>query len=233
MVVFHSNILEITPYDRDGCSGITKALIINCPPATPPPPPSLSGLCDGQILCLVSPNTFRMNVTATTEIVSVVGGAPPNIPKVKFNLNLSSPSNYTKGLMGSYKIYFVDTPNTFLNIIDFNSFAGFPITWTGYSQYSEYGSPSIKLSDYVEFGFTQLTPTNPTIYDDPWTLDIIPYTQNYLQYSTPLNGTFWTANTTNLQIDVVVLDEDGCVHTGSGIIQIPANNNSNTLTINF
>jgi len=232
MVVFHSNILEITPYDRDGCSGITKALIINCPPATPPPPPSLSGLCDGQILCLVSPYTFQLNVTASTEVVSVFGGIGASVPKVKFNLNLSS-SNYSKGVMGSYKIYYVDTPNTFLNNINFTSFTTYPITWTGYSSYAEYGSPAMKLSDYVEFGFTQLTPANPTIYDDPWTLEITPYTQYYGQYSTPINGLIWIPTSTNLQIDVVVLDEDGCVHTGSGIIQIPVNNNSNTLTINF
>ena len=52
--------------------------------------------------------------------------------------------------------------------------------------------------------------------------------------STPfVNGVSWDENITTLQIGVVVLDDDGCIHSGSGTILIPNNNNTNTITINF
>jgi hypothetical protein len=228
MVVNHTDVINVETTDVNGCSPDSiKTIVINCPPSIPPPPPII---CDSQVLCPNS-NTFTLDVSATTTLTNVVGGINPTIPSVKFNFRLSS--TYTGTLIGSYKIYSVDTPNTFLNITNWQAFSTFPIISEFYSDYASYGSPKIELNDYVEFGFSELTPTNPTINDDPWTIDITPYTQHYPGYSTPVNGTFWSANITNLRIDVVVFDEDGCVHKGIDIIQIPNNNNTNTITINF
>lgn len=230
MVVNHTDVIVVDTTDVNGCfSNQITSVVINCPPSTPPPTPVV---CDSQVLCPNS-NTFRLELSATTTLVNVVGGLNPDIPNVEFKSILSSPSIYKGTLIGSYKIYSVDTPNTFLNITNWLSFSTTPITSEFYSDYASYGSPKIKLSDYVEFGFSELTPTNPTIDDDPWTINIIPYTQHYPFYTPLVNGVNWVENSTNLTIDIVVLDEDGCIHTGSGTIQIPDNNNTNSIIINF
>ena len=230
VVVSNADLIVVNTTDRDGCTGTSRSIAINCPISGPPPPPPL--ICGVQVLCPNS-NTFSLSVSATTEVTPYIPLLPPTIPNITFNFNLSSPSGYNGILFGSYKIYDLDFPNTFLNTL--NNFPQSPIFWTGYSQYAEFGTPSVKLNNYVEFGFTQLTPNNPGIFDDPWRIRTKFWTQYYsgTTYQTPLNGTFWTPGTTSIKIEVTVCDEDFCVHTGSGFITIPLNNSTNNITINF
>jgi len=228
MIVNDSDLIVVNTKDVNNCS-TSNQIKIKCPPSSP-----LTGNTNCELTSCPNSNTFQLEVSATTTSINSPVASAPNVPTVEFIFNLSSPSNYTGNVIGSYKIYDVDFPNTFLNLT--TSFVSSPIIWTNFYRYAEYGSPSIKLNDYVEFGFTELTPNNPTNTDDSWTINITPWTQaNYYsgQYSTPINGTFWNVGVTNIKIEISLFDDDGCIHTGSSTIQIPLESTTNTTTINF
>lgn len=221
MIVNHGDIVIVETTDTNGCIGIPVTAFINCPPSSPlPPPPPI--LCDTQVACPNS-NTFQFDVTAFTFDDSYF-----------FYFKLISTSGYNGSVRGSFKIYGVDTPNTFLNLG--TSFQSTPITWTAYTQNSGYGSPSIKLSNYVEFGFTQLTPINPTPFDDSWEYKFNFLTQGYPNYPNPINGVFWVPGITDIYIDISFYDSDYCVHKNipfTDFLTLPSNNTYSYLTINL
>lgn len=220
-IVYHDDVIIVDTIDANGCVGGSRKIAINCPPGAPPDPPSE---CEGQVLCAVSPNTFRLEVTASTSL-----------PLYKFTFKLSSPSGYNGVVRGSYKIYGIDTPNSFLNLGP--KITSDPISWESYSRVSEVGSPLIQLSSYLEFGFTELTPNTPNVNDDPWEIYITPYTQSYNFYS-PINGSNWSPSITIIYIDVSLYDDEYCVHKSVPLsilntITLPADGGTTTLTINF
>ena len=220
-LVYHDDVIIVDTIDSNGCTGGSRKIGINCPPGAPPDPPLE---CEGQVLCALSPNTFELGVTATTSL-----------PLYKFNFKLSSPSGYNGTVRGSYKIYGVDTPNSFLNLGP--KITSDSTSWESYSRLSEVGSPLIQLSSYIEFGFTELTPNIPDANDSPWEVHITPYTQTYGFYSV-INGSNWSPSTTIIYIDVSLYDDEYCVHKSiplslANTITLPANGGTTTLTIPF
>jgi hypothetical protein len=219
MIVNDGDIVIVDTSDSNGCLSSSARIGINCTNGLPFDPPLN---CEQQVLCPVNTNTFSLEVTATTSL-----------PLYKFTFKLSSPSGYNGSVRGSYKIYGVDMPNTFLNLgVGLTSK---PIVWNSYSRVSDIGSPSVQLSDYIEIGFTELTPTNPTTNDDPWEIHITPHTQSFGFY-TPINGLTWAPLSTQIYIDVSLYDNDYCVHKNvslSNFLTLPANGGTQTLTIIF
>jgi len=152
-------------------------------------------------------NTFVFGVSATTLNNSVL-----------FKTKLTSPN--AKTVIGSYKIGNVDFPNTFLastGVLDRQNY---------YNKAN--GAPEIELSNYLEIGFNQLTPTSPTNSDSPWEVTITPYPTigNYTQ-PTPFSAG------TSVNIDIVLYDEDYCVHSGSSTIVLQNNTSTNKTSISF
>jgi hypothetical protein len=221
MLVYHGDFINVETTDANGCtSNVIAAININCPPSSPLPPPPPS--CDVQVVC-PNGNLFTLDVSATTSF-----------PLYTLKFKLSS-SNYTGTIRGSYKIYGVDFPNSFLNLGD--TVTSTPITWTSYTKESSLGSPVVELSDYIEFGFTQFTPTNPIATDDVWETSFIFNTQGLPFYTSPINGVFWTPGVTNIYIDISLYDSDFCVHKSvplANFVTLPLDLAApNTLTINF
>jgi hypothetical protein len=83
------------------------------------------------------------------------------------------------------------------------------------------------LSNYLEFGFNQLTPSGDAntagATDSPWY-------QNFFKNVTFAtdNPNFIVGNT--ITIDIALFDEDFCVHKNSITLTIPANDTSTTVT---
>ena len=198
MIVNHGDIVIVETTDTNGCIGIPVTVFINCPPSSPLPPPPPS--CDISVICPATPNTFQLSITATTSTQN----------DFDFKFNLSS-STYNGVVTGSYKIYDVDFPNTFLNIQSNSQInPGTPIAWTGYTKSAEIGSPSVQLNDYIEFGFNQLTPATILSDADPWNITI---TQGgYTTIYGGLNGTDWQPGVTQIFVDVSLFDENYCVY---------------------
>lgn len=226
MLLNDGDLLNVVVFDTNGCSSEIEFLGIVCPPGPTPTPPPFDPLpCLSSILCPNS-NTFSLNVSASTFDLNF--GNTPSYT-YEFNVVLSSPSNYTGTLVGSYKIYDVDLPNSFLST--FNSNLPFPnnlgntMYWDG-----ALGTPSVSLNDYIEIGFSELTPNNPTNSDSPWNITYYPYGEINFGY-TPTYS--WVPGSTSIQLAVALFDDDYCVHKGTTTITIPIVNNTNTATISF
>ena len=222
MTLNHGDFVSIEVYDANGCSPDVVSIGVVCPPGPTPTPFPFDPLpCLGSITCPNS-NTFLLEISATTiDLLSPGYG-------YDFNFVLSSPSNYSGSLTGSYKIFNVDLPNSFLPISTINPF---PYNLSNQRYwYGALGTPEVELNDYVEFGFKELTPTNPTNSDSPWNLTYFPYSEQNPGY-TPTYS--WTPGSTSIQISVALFDEDYCVHKGSTTITIPLDGNTNTASISF
>ena len=217
--------------DTNGCESLPTAIGIICPPGTPPTPtpnPNDSNLpqpCIGLINCPLNTNTFLLGISASTLDVNF----DPSDPSYQytFNFKLSSPSSYTGSVVGSYKMYEVDLPNSFLirNSLGVISLGNQTKYWNGAN-----GSPNVKLNDYVEFGFTELTPTTPTNDDSPWNIRYYPFGEQVSYYTSPYS---WIPGTTTIQIAVALFDDEYCVHKGTTTIIIPLDNITNTASISF
>jgi hypothetical protein len=88
-------------------------------------------------------------------------------------------------------------------------------------------TPEVELSNYLEFGFNQLTPSG-----DPNTAGVTdsPCYQNFFK-----NATFATDNPNfiignDITVDIALFDEDFCVHKTSVTLTIPTDDNSTTVT---
>ena len=231
MIVNHLDFITILVTDTNGCESLPTAIGIICPPGTPPTPtpnPNDSNLpqpCIGLINCPLNTNTFLLSLTATTENF----GTPLEPQYIYyFNLRLTSPSNYTGTIVGSYKIYDVDLPNSFLPTITTNPIPNGVVNekyWAGAT-----GTPDVQLNDYIEFGFTELTPTNPTNSDSPWNFTYLPFGEINFGYTPTYT---WVPSVSTIQISVALFDDEYCVHKGTSSIVIPSAGSSNTQTISF
>ena len=231
MIVNHLDFITILVTDTNGCESLPTAIGIICPPGTPPTPtpnPNDSNLpqpCIGLINCPLNTNTFLLSLTATTENF----GTPLEPQYIYyFNLRLTSPSNYTGTIVGSYKIYDVDLPNSFLPTITTTSIPNGVVNekyWAGAT-----GTPDVQLNDYIEFGFTELTPTNPTNSDSPWNFTYLPFGEINFGYTPTYT---WVPSVSTIQISVALFDDEYCVHKGTSSIVIPSAGSSNTQTISF
>jgi hypothetical protein len=226
MLLNNGDLLNIVVFDTNGCSSDVEFLGIVCPPGPTPTPPPFDPLpCLSSILCPNS-NLFTLDISAST--IDLNFGITPPSYVYEFNFILSS-SNYTGDVVGSYKIFNVDLPNSFLRTITSNS--SFPnninntMYWDG-----ALGTPEVSLNDYVEFGFTELTPINPTNSDSPWNVTYYPYSELNPGY-TPTYS--WVPGSTSIQLAVALFDDDYCVHKGTTTITIPTDGNTNTVTISF
>jgi len=220
MLLSHGDFITIEVFDANGCPADIVSLGIVCPPGPTPTPLPYDPLpCLGSITCPNS-NTFSLSISAETQdLGSYV---------YLFNLKLTSPSNYTGKLVGSYKIYNIDLPNSFLQPTTINTQPNNLSNqryWNG-----ALGTPLVELNEYVEFGFTELTPTNPTNSDSPWNLLYYPYSELNQGYQPTYD---WTGGTTSIRISVALFDEDYCVHKGTTTITIPTVGNTNTASISF
>lgn len=128
-------------------------------------------------------------------------------------INLTSPSSYTGTITGSYKVS---------NLAITSSLVGFERYHAG----ADY-TPNVELNNYIEFGFNELTPggdyTTAGATNSPWML--------YFVNSTPFttdNPNFIPGGTTT--IEVVLFDEDYCVHKASVTLTIPADGFTSTDT---
>ena len=224
MLLSNGDFITIEVFDANGCSADVISLGIVCPPGPTPTPPPFDPLpCLGSITC-PNANTFLLSISAETQDL----GSPDPSYVYLFNLKLTSPSNYTGKLVGSYKIYNIDLPNSFLQPTTINpqpNNLSNQKYWNG-----ALGTPLVELNEYVEFGFTELTPTNPTNSDSPWNLLYYPYSELNQGY-TPTY--VWLPGSTSIQISVALFDEDYCVHKGTTTITIPTNGNTNTASISF
>jgi hypothetical protein len=218
MILSHGDFITIEVFDANGCPADVVSLGIVCPPGPTPTPLPYDPLpCLGLITCPNS-NTFSLSISAETQdLGSYV---------YLFNLKLTSPSNYTGKLVGSYKIYNIDLPNSFLQPTTINpqpNNLSNQRYWDG-----ALGTPLVELNEYVEFGFTELTPTNPTNSDSPWNLLYYPYSELNQDYQPTYD---WTGGTTSIRISVALFDDDYCVHKGTTTITIPTDGNTNTASI--
>lgn len=240
LLVNHGDAIEsIITTDTNGCTGITSNVYINCPTSTPPPPPELI-ICDAQVAC-TTPSTFNFGISATTYDANFEPLNPISPYAYIFNFNLSS--SYSGNIVGSYKIYDVDFPNSFLTSDIFANFQTNVLSYeSNYIDLQKYyfnanGTPTIELSNYVEFGFTELTPTIPTNLDSPWYITYIPFYElktqidNIYWYSPP-NGV-WVPGSTSVQIDIVLFTEEYCIVSGTTNITIPTTTLTNSTTITF
>ena len=197
--VYYWDKINIIVIDYNGCQSSTFKTIVSCPSGGQPSNCTTTN-CPNV-------NTFVFGVSATTLSNSVV-----------FKTNLSSPN--ATSVRGSYKISNVDFPNTFLaspGVIDRKNYYN-----------AANGAPEIELSNYLEIGFNQLTPTSLTNTDSPWELIVTPYPTfgSYIQ-PTPFSAG------TSINIDIVLYDEDYCVHSGNGLIVLPNDTLTNTTSISF
>ena len=84
-----------------------------------------------------------------------------------------------------------------------------------------------ELSNYLEFGFNQLTPngdaTTAGATDSPWYI----YLAQTGNFSID-NPNFIVGN--NITVDIALFDEDYCVHKNSVILTIPTDGNTDTNT---
>jgi hypothetical protein len=185
--------------DYNGCISNLIKLRVSCPTS---PEPTNCGTTDCPNL-----NVFSFNMTAKTM---------DNIVTFMSNLSSSTISDTTK-VKGSYKISNVDIPNPFLDTKNIGVLQN-----TNYTFLAN-GTPKVSLSNFLEIGFNQLTPTILNNTDSPWVVTVQPYTDGGYTSPTPfIPGT-------TLTITVALYDEDFCIHKSSGTIVIP-NNNAMTTT---
>ena len=226
MVVNHLDFITILVTDSNGCESEVTSIGIICVPGTPPPDPfstiDTTEPCLGLIKCPGNPNTFLLEISATTSDLNL-GNTPPSYA-YELNFKLSSPSNYSGTVVGSYKIFEVDLPNSFLNQLTPNNITN-DMYWL-----RAYGTPKVALNDYVEFGFTELTPLNPNNSNSPWNHRYYPYNEKNPAY-TPTYS--WIPGTSSIQIAVALFDNEYCVHKGTTTIIIPTTNTTNNTSILF
>lgn len=150
-------------------------------------------------------NEFELEVILTNDF--------SGLNAYTFEINLTSPA-YTGSVMGSYKISNLSIPTV---IVAPKEKYHFDADYT----------PDVELSNYLEFGFNQLTPggnaTTAGATDSPW----------YLIFTQA--GSFTTDNPNfipgeNISIDITLFDEDYCVHKTTLLLEIPANDLSTTVT---
>lgn len=146
------------------------------------------------------------------ELEVILSNYTSSLGVYTFEVNLTSPTSYTGSLMGSYKIS---------NLAIDSILTAFP----RYHNTANY-TPDVQLSNYIEFGFNQLTPngdaTTATASDSPWYLLLTP-------------GGFGTDNPNfidgnDITVDIALFDEDYCVHKASVTLTIPTDGNINTVT---
>ena len=216
MLLSHGDFVTVEVFDSNGCvsSPITIGVVCPAGPPLPPPPSNPINGCLPSISCPNS-NTFLFEISATTFDMNNDVSNPGYL--YEFNFKLSSPSNYSSSIIGSYKIFDIDLPNSFLGSINTpqQCIKSNPKYWALAN-----ATPNVSLNDYVEFGFTELTPQTPTNFDSPWNVTYWPLEEN--NYCNNYTPTFsWTPGVTAIQIDVALFDDEFCVHKGSTIINIP------------
>jgi len=227
MLLYHGDFVTFQVFDSNGCESLPTAIGVVCPPGPPLPPPSSNPIngCLPSISCPNS-NTFLLEISATTFDINF-DPLNPSFSYI-FNFKLSSPSSYTGTIIGSYKIYEVDLPNSFLCPTNQNPM---PTSLSNKKYWgNSFGTPEVGLNNYIEFGFTELTPNIPDNTNSPWSVVYIPYSE--------LNGAYtptyeWTAGTTSIQIDIALFDDEFCVHKNNTTINIPADGNTSTSSISF
>ncbi len=191
--------INVYVIDYNGCISNIVSLRISCPTS---PEPINCGTTDCPNLNVFS---FSMTAKTTDNVVTFIS-----------NLSSSTVSDTTK-VKGSYKISNVDIPNPFLDVSNVGVLQN-----TNYTFLAD-GTPEVSLSNFLEIGFNQLTPTILNNTDSPWVVTVQPYTDGGYASPTPfIPGT-------TLTITVVLYDEDFCIHKSSGTIVIP-NNNAMTTT---
>jgi hypothetical protein len=145
------------------------------------------------------------------ELEVILSNYTSSLGVYTLEVNLTSPT-YTGSLMGSYKIS---------NLAIDSIVATFP----RYHNTANY-TPDVQLSNYMEFGFNQLTPngdaTTVTASDSPWYLLLTP-----AGFGVD-NPNFIDGN--NITVDIALFDEDYCVHKASVSLTIPTDGNISTVT---
>jgi hypothetical protein len=145
------------------------------------------------------------------ELEVILSNYTSSLGVYTLEVNLTSPA-YTGSLMGSYKISNLAIDSILATLPKYYDAANY--------------TPDVELSNYMEFGFNQLTPngdaTTVTASDSPWYLLLTP-------------GGFGTDNPNfivgnNITIDVALFDEDYCLHKTSVSLTIPIDGNISTVT---
>ena len=195
----HDEVVIIAVEDANGCTSTNNFIEIDCP--------------IGENNCIpvtCGNNEFQLEVKLTNDFSGVISG----IDSYVFEVNLTSPTSYLGTLSGSYKISDLNFTNAIL------------VTKERYHSGADY-TPDVELSNYLEFGFNQLTPSGDAntagATDSPWY-------QNFFK-----NATFATDNPNfiighNITVSIALFDEDFCVHKTSVTLTIPIDDNSTTVT---
>lgn len=147
-----------------------------------------------QVNCNKTENfEFEVNITNTSSLWSITS-------------NLSSSSSYSGNLIGSYKIYGLKNPEILALQPNISSSVATPIV----------------LSDYIEFGFNQLTPSPITNTDSPW----------WFKFASDANIPNWITGSV-IEIKITILTDDNCIYNGTSNITLPSDGNTNSITINL
>jgi hypothetical protein len=198
----HDEVVIFTIEDANGCTSVGNFIEIDCPLPL-----------DNCIPVNCGDNLFQLQVKLTND--------DSGLSAYLFEINLTSPPpSYAGILMGSYKISNI-MPNTDIIV---GTDGGTPLS--RYHKSSNY-TPDVELSDYIEFGFNQLTPnensTTAGATDSPWYLTFAK-TSDFITD----NPNFIVGNI--ITIDISLFDEDYCVHKNSITLTIPANDAFTTVT---
>jgi hypothetical protein len=196
----HDEVVIISVEDANGCTSTNNFIEIDCPLPL-----------DNCIPVTCGDNLFQLEVKLTNDFSGLITGFDSYV----FEVNLTSPPpSYTGTLVGSYKISDLNFTNTIL------------VTAEKYHSGADY-TPDVELSNYLEFGFNQLTPSGDAntagATDSSWY-------QIFLKNAafTTDNPNFIIGN--NITVDIALFDEDFCVHKTSITLTIPTDDNSTTVT---
>jgi hypothetical protein len=193
------DIIIISVEDANGCTSTNNFIEVDCPIEE-----------NNCIPVTCGDNQFQLEVKLTNDFSGGISGFDSYV----FEVNLTSPTSYLGTLMGSYKISDLNFTNNIL------------VATEKYHSGANY-TPDVELSNYIEFGFNQLTPNGDANTagetDSPWY-------QNFFK-----NATFVTDNPNfiignDITVDIALFDEDFCVHKTSITLTIPTDDNSTTVT---
>lgn len=194
-------VIIISVEDANGCTSTNNFIEVVCPIPL-----------DNCIPVTCGDNEFSLNVKLTNDFSGLISGFDSYI----FEVNLTSPTSYIGTLMGSYKISKLGISS----ILE-----GTPIK-SKYRDEADY-TPDVELSNYLEFGFNELTPTlgasTAGAANSPWYLTFLKNAD-----FTTSNPDFFVGESIN--IDIALFDEDYCPHKASITMTIPANDTSTTVT---
>lgn len=193
------DVISIVVMDSNGCASdiVDGTVTIDCPSGG-----TTGETCANPVNCDGNTNTFALKVDIT-NISTSLGFGGYSIENI-----LSSTSGYSGVVVGSYKVSGLPVPEIVSSNNLYHSAADL--------------TPEIGLSDYMEFGFNQFTPTTPSNTDSPW--DFVVFEDADIPD--------WTVGGT-ITYTVTLYDEDYCVHKGTGSITLPADGVTNSIVINF